>query len=543
MGQLIGNLTNSGVLNPATGQTAFFPSQGAAGQGMAQIAGQQVQPATSSLPNSLNDPSAPQFNQPAPAAPPQMVKPTFAQAAGVGAPVPGTVNAMSPALTKGGKLMALLMGGLQGALSGVAGNAQTYAQTGRNAGFGGGMAAGYTEQLPFLKAYQQQNLQRGGLENQMLQNQVTYAPLLQRLNILKTSADIGKTQADTGLASAQAGAIPTKQALEQAQAEAANYKDDPNLGLIDLRTKQPVSTAGLAPLSADEAAILGKQPGDTVPLKLANTANEMVNRGIRSVQANGRSLLVDGQGKTIKDMGTGPAVTTFNLQNAGATGTPGQPSAIAKGLADGSMKWGDVVSARTPMAVKQAILAEVKGIKPDFNSGDFEVEQAVKQQATSGSVGQQLLAIGTARQHMQLFSQLADALNNNDSQALNKLGNALGIQFGSDKATNFNIASQAFGGEVGKAFDGAGVIGAERTQAQSNFNAAMSKGQFKGAAQTVDKLLAGKQKAAHEWFDQGIKAKPDFGQAPPPGATHTAPGSDGKNHYTNANGQDLGVAP
>ena len=29
----------------------------------------------------------------------------------------------------------------------------------------------------------------------------------------------------------------------------------------------------------------------------------------------------------------------------------------------------------------------------------------------------------------------------------------------------------------------------------------------------------------------------------PSGATHIAPGSDGKNHYTNAQGQDLGVAP
>jgi hypothetical protein len=32
-------------------------------------------------------------------------------------------------------------------------------------------------------------------------------------------------------------------------------------------------------------------------------------------------------------------------------------------------------------------------------------------------------------------------------------------------------------------------------------------------------------------------------QAKPPGATHTAMGSDGKKHYTNAQGQDLGVAP
>ncbi len=52
---------------------------------------------------------------------------------------------------------------------------------------------------------------------------------------------------------------------------------------------------------------------------------------------------------------------------------------------------------------------------------------------------------------------------------------------------------------------------------------------------------------------EGDKAGPQNKQAapaaaqpkstPPPGATHIAPGSDGKNHYTNAQGQDLGIAP
>jgi hypothetical protein len=542
----LGGLTNPGVTDPSSGQTSYFPSQGQAGQKLASIFSQQVQPATSSLPDSIAEPrpqdftqqgaggplsAAPpapgpqaQFIQPTPAAQPQMQRPSFAQAAGVGAPAPGMSNAMSPALSKGGKLMAILMSGIQGAIAGQGANAETYAQTGRNAGFGGGAQAGMN--LPFLRAYQQQQAQRGGLENQMLSQQVQYAPLLQRLGIMKTSADIGKTQADTSKASAEASAVPSKIALDQAQTEAANFKDDPNLGLIDLRTKQPVTTGGMAPLSPEEAAILGKQPGDTVPLKLKNTANEMVNRGVRTVQANGRSLLVDGKGNTIKDMGASSSMTTFNLQNAGATGTGGQPSALAKALADGSMKWSDVVSSRTPMATKQAILAEVKGIKPDFNSGDFEVEQKVKQDATSGTVGKQLLAIGTAREHMKQFSILADALDNSDSQLYNKIGNALGIQFGSDKATNLKIASQAFGGEVGRAFDGAGVIGKERETASAAYADYLSKGQFKGAVQTVDKLLAGKQQAAHDWFDKGVQAKPDFGQSaqtpgtPPPGASH-----------------------
>jgi hypothetical protein len=236
----------------------------------------------------------------------------------------------------------------------------------------------------------------------------------------------------------------------------------------------------------------------------------------------------------------------FSLQNAGSTGQNGQPSAIAKALADGSMKWNDFASPRTPMSVKEQILSEVKSIKPDYNSGDFEVEQKVKQTATSGAVGQQLLAIGTARQHMQLFSQLADALDNGNNQTLNKIGNALGIEFGSDKATNLKIAAQAFGGEVGKAFDGAGVTAGEREQAESAYSDALAKGQFKGAVQTVDKLLAGKQKAAHDWFDQGMQAKPNFGtseNAAPAAQQHvpggkaagltegqTGTGSDGKKY-------------
>jgi hypothetical protein len=538
MGQIFGNtggLTNpnTALLDPQTQQPTFVgsPSQ------VLSKANAGLPSADAILgPDVLNPNSASDATRNLPS----IGTPSFAQAAG------GPAGALSPGLSKGGKLMALLMGGLQGAISGYGSNAQTYAETGRNAGFGGGLAAGYTEKLPFLRAYQSQQVQRGGLENQMLANQVQYAPLLQRLGIMGKSADIAKTQAEAGKANAEAGAIPTKTALEQAQTQAAFYKDDPNLGLIDLRTKQPVTTGGMAPLTAEEAAILGKQPGDTVPLKLKNTANEMVNRGIRPVQAGGRSLLVDNKGNTIKDMGASSAVTTFNLQNAGATGTPGAPSAIAKGLADGSLKWSDVVSARTPMAVKQAMLAEVKGIKPDFNSGDFAVEQAVRQEATSGSVGKQLLAIGTAREHMKLFSQLADALDNSDTQAANKLGNFFGVQFGSDKATNLQIASQAFGGEVGRAFDGAGVIGKEREQASAAYANYLSKGQFKGAVQTVDQLLAGKQKAAHDWFDKGTQAKPDFGGStaatPPPGASHAVV-VNGKTVGYTSDGKTMTPAP
>ena len=215
----------------------------------------------------------------------------------------------------------------------------------------------------------------------------------------------------------------------------------------------------------------------------------------------------------------------FSLQNAGATGGPGgQPSAMAQAVASGQMKWGDVISPRTPMNVKAQFAAEVKQINPDFNSGDFSVEQKAKEAFTSGNYSQQLNSINTAREHMKTFTSLADALDNGNVQALNSAGNAIGMQFGSDKATNFNIAKQAFSAEVAKAFSGAGVTEGDRKEIGDKISSASSPAQLRGAAATADALLAGKQKALQQTYQQGQRAQPNFGNQP--GATSPTNSND-----------------
>lgn len=206
---------------------------------------------------------------------------------------------------------------------------------------------------------------------------------------------------------------------------------------------------------------------------------------------------------------------TFNMQNAGATGTQGQPSAIAKGIADGSIKWNDAVSARTPMNVKQALLTEVKGINPDFKSSDFDVEKKVQEKYTSGSAADQLTAINTSRNHMATFKTTADALDNGNFKLANQAGNWLNTEFGSDKSTNFNVARSAFAGEVGKAFAGANVGVADRQELIDKINSSSSFAQLKGYADTADELLAGKQKSIKEGFDSGMQGKPNFGNNQP----------------------------
>ncbi len=434
----------------------------------------------------------------------------------------GAQQPPAPAPNKAQKLMQILKGGLTGAASGMQANAQTYAATGRNAGFGGGFGAGFLQTVPYQQALQTQNVQRGNLENQLLDLQTRTALPQTLFALLKSNADINKSTAEAnaananaGKATAEAGAIPTREALEQAQAEAANYKDDPNVGLIDLRTKQPVTSAGLAPLTAEEAPILGKQPGDLVPLKLKNTANEIVNRGIRQVQANGRSLLVDNQGNTIKDMGVASPMAVINAQ-MGVAGNPQSPEyqAVVDAVGQGKMDLQTAVArmGRFPGA-SFGLMSAIEQKYPNYFQGNYDAAKKVLDSFTSGSYSQNLNAIDTARRHMQTFNNLAGQLDNGSVRSFNALGNAIGVQFGSDSVTNFNIARQFFSGEVGKAVVAGGGTAGERDQLAESINNASSWKQLSGALKTADELLSGKQKALKDTFKSGMNATPNFGQA------------------------------
>ncbi len=223
--------------------------------------------------------------------------------------------------------------------------------------------------------------------------------------------------------------------------------------------------------------------------------------------------------KAYEKMKTLVPVANFSMQNSG-TGTVAQPSAMAQAIASGQMKWGDVISARTPQSIKENLLKEIKAINPAFNSGDFAIEQGVRKDFTSGPDAQKLQAFNTAITHMGIFQQMADKLDNNDVQFLNKVGNVLGTQFGSDKATNFNIAKQAFIGEVSRAFDGAGVTMHDREAVDQQIGSAGSPAQLKGAAQTAEKLLRGKRDVLQQQYEAGKQGKPNFGdqQAPAGGS-------------------------
>lgn len=425
-----------------------------------------------------------------------------------------------PYESKGHALMRILQGGLMGGLSGMAANANTYAATGRNAGFGGGAQAGYTQSLPMQSAFQQLGLQKAGLENQQLIQMLPFLRANQIAGLQKTSAEAGKFQAEAGKATAETGAVATKQALEAAQAEAANYKEDPNLGLIDLRTKQPVAGgAALAPLTDQEAAILGKQPGEKVPLKLKNTANEMVNRGIKTVQANGRSLLIDNQGHTIKDMGAATPMAVINAQMSGPAtnqnGSLADPNMerIAQAVAAGQE---DMPTALRPYirfpGKANALESRVLQINPNYYQGDYQNRLKVIEKATQGSWADQKIAFNTAMQHADLLDQAAKALNNGDVRTLSGLKNKLNTEFGNADYTNFQAISHAYVNEVQKMLSAGHITDSEIAQNSASMPGDANYDTIHKVMGSYKALAQSKLKMLNNQIQQGMKGSQGLNQ-------------------------------
>jgi len=410
-------------------------------------------------------------------------------------PMTTPTGQMVPGLTTGQKAQVLIGSMLKGALAGRASSEQAVIQSGgrRSGGAGLGFMAGMDE--PAREAMTQQAVQRGGLENQQLANQVQYAPALNFLKILQGQAEVGKTQADTGKATAEAGkataetgAIPAKTALEQAQAEAANYKDDPNLGLIDLRTKQPVSNAAAAPLTAEEAQVLGKQPGERVPLKLKNTASEIAVRGLSNVSTE--------EGVFERNRNTG---TMTRLGN--------NPRDITLDTPVGAL---DSQSGKQVMVTKKDIIGNPGRYQPV--SADVStpvIKQTLKDYASTktNTAGGQVIAFNTAILHLGLLSDAAEALGNGNTKLFNSISQKYKEQTGSPLPGNFDTIKQMASGEITKV--GGSLNQGEQEAVKGPLDRSNSPQALKGSIGASVQLMDGKISILHQHYVDIMKEEPD----------------------------------
>jgi hypothetical protein len=224
--------------------------------------------------------------------------------------------------------------------------------------------------------------------------------------------------------------------------------------------------------------------------------------------------------ETLQGMKGQTSVDVAKIKAAAMAGTASAGD-VARQLLLGNMTPADITSRNNLRANAIALADQMskqaggQGYSAIVSENSAAAAKATEKAFTSGSQGQQLTAIATARQHMAVFKQTAQALDNGDAVFANHLAQSLGLQFGSDAASNFSIAREAFAGEVGKALAGANVGVSDRNELREKVTHASSPKQLVGFADTADDLLKGKQIELQKSYESGMKGQPNFGAAAP----------------------------
>lgn len=130
-------------------------------------------------------------------------------------------------------------------------------------------------------------------------------------------------------------------------------------------------------------------------------------------------------------------------------------------------------------------------------------QQALKSYASGGKNNTMLQSTSTAIAHMDTMVELAQAMENGDSQTVNKIKNAWKSEFGTPMPGNMDAAAQLVGTEVIKAMVAGGGGQEERIKAEKAFANYKNLDSIKGVVDTYTHLLGGQIDTKRNDFVQG----------------------------------------
>jgi len=142
----------------------------------------------------------------------------------------------------------------------------------------------------------------------------------------------------------------------------------------------------------------------------------------------------------------------------------------------------------------QRIMARVAEINPTYDYTDVTAKNAAAKAFTTGQQGNALRSVATANDHLDQFGELVSALDNGNTQIVNKVSNWYKTQTGSPAPTNFDGIKNVIGQEVVKAIvAGGGGVG-EREEAAKAFSSANSPAQLNGLIAHYKMVMGAQQK-------------------------------------------------
>lgn len=429
---------------------------------------------------------------------PTVGTPTYQQAATSGAQ-PGGTNALSPGLSKAGKLLTLLQGGLRGALAGRAASEQTVAQTGGRRSGGAGMGFEAAEAYPWQQLGRQLGAQQQEAQTGVLQSEA------QNYNIPGVGPIPGWLAKAMGpaylrqqgqLGAAQTGATAKVQAAQIGQ----RFKVVPNVGLFDTQanngqgTVVPGTQQGI--VITPEIAEDYKLPQDFIgkPMSLQNLA---------SVQ---RSSVFE----NVPEMtAQGPIVVNRRTAQATPISGPGGQKYGPTGLAMPK----EIADVNNPGQTTIVPAGQSFGA-PGVGSASVQVPRLAAKAEVPTKIGDLKVAFTTAISHADLLRQAARALNNGNVRLLADLSNRAQTEFGDPALTDFEAVANAYNHEVTQVISKGHITDTEvgkgnRTlPADANF-------------QTIDKVLKSYQSLMQSKMDNLNKQKNAAVNASQPGGGKT----------------------
>ena len=179
----------------------------------------------------------------------------------------------------------------------------------------------------------------------------------------------------------------------------------------------------------------------------------------------------------------------------------------AQMIASGQIKPLSGFAMRSPYG--QSVMSRVKELNPDYRAGDVESSIKATKDFATGKNGNTVRSLNVAVSHLDTLGELSDALNNNDINLFNKLGNAYAQQTGNPIPTSFNAAKKIVADEIVKGIVGSGGGVSDREEAANTINAANSPAQLKGVIDTYKQLLGGQLSGLKQQYET-TTGKKDF---------------------------------
>lgn len=131
---------------------------------------------------------------------------------------------------------------------------------------------------------------------------------------------------------------------------------------------------------------------------------------------------------------------------------------------------------------------------------DLGVQTRTLNAYATGRQSEVINSLNTAVQHLAVYRELADALQNGNAPAVNRLANYIATEFGYPEVTNFETAKQIVADEVVRGVIGSAGALQDRESMAQQLRAASSPAQFAGQLNVIGRLMAGQLNTRRQQF-------------------------------------------